>query len=64
MRKEPIHPLGYSTDSAGFSLSAVVHLMTARAEETSSGLYYLGLGVDDEKIPCSILLVPSSNLLP
>lgn len=50
MQKEPIHPLGYSTDSAGFSLSAVVHLMTVRAEETSIGLYYLGLGVDDEKL--------------
>ena len=49
MRKEPIHLLGYSTDSAGFSLSAAVHLMTPRAEETSNGLYYLGLGVDDEK---------------
>ena len=49
MRKEPIHLLGYSTDSAGFSLSAAAHLMTPRAEETSNGLYYLGLGVDDEK---------------
>ena len=49
MRKEPIHLPGYSTDSAGFSLSAAAHLMTMRAQETSNGLYYLGLGVDDEK---------------
>ena len=49
MREEPIHLLGYSTDSAGFSLSAAAHLMTLRAQETSNGLYSLGLGVDDEK---------------
>ena len=49
MLKEPIHLLGYSTDSAGFCLSAAAHLMTPRAEETSNGLYHLGLGVDDEK---------------
>ena len=49
MQKEPIHLLGYSTDSAGFCLSAAAHLITPRAEETSNGLYYLGLGVDDKK---------------
>ena len=49
MRKEPIHLLGYTTDSAGFSPSAAAHLMTLRAEETFTGLYYLGLGVNDEK---------------
>ena len=49
MRKEPIYLLGYSTDSASFSLSAAAHLMTPQAEETSNGLYYLGLCVDDEK---------------
>ena len=31
------------------SLSAAAHLMTPQAEETSNGLYYLGLCVDDEK---------------
>ena len=49
VREEPIHLLGYSTDSAGFSLSAAVHLMTPRAEDISNGVFYLGLGVEDEK---------------
>ena len=49
VREEPIHLLGYSTDSAGFSLSAAVHLMTPRAEDIANGVLYLGLGVEDEK---------------
>ena len=49
VREEPIHLLGYSTDSAGFSLSAAVHLMTPRAEDISNGVFYLGLDVEDEK---------------
>ncbi|KAL9977299.1 hypothetical protein ACROYT_G014689 [Oculina patagonica] len=49
VREEPIHLLGYSTDSAGFSLSAAVHLMTPRAEDIANGVRYLGLGVEDEK---------------
>ena len=54
MQKEPIYLLGYFTGSAGFSLSAAAHLMTPRAGETSNGLYYLGLGVDNKKFlsPC------------
>ena len=39
VREEPIHLLGYSTDSAGFSLSAAVHLMTPRAEDISNGVF-------------------------
>lgn len=49
VQEEPIHLLGYSTDSAGFSLSAAVHLMTPRAEDIANGVRYLGLGVEDEK---------------
>ena len=49
VREEPIHLLGYSTDSAGFSVSAAVHLMTPCAEDTSNGVFYLGLDVEDEK---------------
>lgn len=49
VRKEPIHLLGYSNDSARFSLSTAVHLMTPRAEDIANGVRYLGLGVEDEK---------------
>ena len=49
VQQEPIHRLGYSTDSDGFSLSAAVHLMTPRAEDIFNGVHYLGLGVEDEK---------------
>ena len=49
VRKEPIHLLGYSTDSAGFSLSAAIHLMTLHAEDIANGVHHLGLGVEDEK---------------
>ena len=48
-RKDPIHLLGYSTDSAGFSLSAAVHMMTPRTEDIENGIHHLGLGVEDEK---------------
>ena len=59
VRKEPIHLLGYSTDSAGFSPSAAVHLMTPRAEDIDNGVYHLGLGVEDEKF-----LAPYYSFLP
>ena len=41
--------LGYSTDSAGFSLSAAVHMMTPRTEDIENGVHHLGLGLEDEK---------------
>ena len=47
--ENPIHPLGYLTDSAGFSLSASVHMMTPRTEDIENGIHRLGLGVEDEK---------------
>lgn len=40
--------VGYSTDSAGFSLSAAIHLMSPSHEEINEGVIYLGLGLDDE----------------
>ena len=63
VREEPIHLLGYSTDSAGFSLSAAVHLMTPRAEDIANGVHYLGLGVEDEKFLAPYYWVSSRNRL-
>ena len=48
-RKNPIHLLGYSTDSAGFSLSAAVQMMTPNLENINNGVLYLGLGLQDER---------------
>ena len=48
-RDNPIHLMGYSTDSAGFSLSAAVQLMTPSEEDIKGGVLYLGLGLQDEK---------------
>ena len=48
-RENPVHLLGYSTDSAGFSLSAAVHLMTPSEEDVKNGVLHLGLGLEDEK---------------
>lgn len=48
VRKMPLNLIGYSTDSAGFSLSAAIHLMTPSPEEIKEGVVYLGLGIDDE----------------
>ena len=47
VRRDPIHLLGYSTDSAGFSLSAAVHTMTPRIEDIENGVHHFGLGVED-----------------
>ena len=47
VRRDPIHLLGYSTDSAGFSLSAAVHTMTPRTEDIENGVHHFGLGVED-----------------
>ena len=46
--KIPLNLIGYSADSAGFSLSAVIHLMTPSLEEINKGVVYLGLRIDDE----------------
>ena len=48
-RKNPIHLLGYSTDSAGFSLSAAVQMMTPNLENIQNGVLYLGLGLEEER---------------
>ena len=48
VRKSPLNLVGYSTDSAGFSLSAAIHLMSPSHEEINEGVIYLGLGLDDE----------------
>lgn len=48
MRKEKYNK-NQSTDSAGFSLSGAVHLMTSREEDIFNDVHYLGLGVEDEK---------------
>lgn len=49
IRKIPLNLIGYSTDSAGFSLSAAKHLMTPSSEEIKEGVQYLGLGIDEER---------------
>ena len=41
--------IGHSTDSAGFSLSASIQLMTPTESTVAQGIYYLGLGIPDEK---------------
>ena len=48
VRKTPLNLIGYSTDSAGFSLGAAVQLMTPTKEEIQAGVRYLGLGIDEE----------------
>ena len=49
VRNNPIHLLGHSTDSAGFSLAATHKLMTPSVEEIESGIVFLGLGIEDER---------------
>lgn len=49
MRKTPINLIGYSTDSAGFSLAAAIQLITPIEEEIKEGIQYLALGIDEEE---------------
>ena len=39
----------YSTDSAGFSLSAAIKLMTPTMEEVKDDVLFLGLGIEEER---------------
>lgn len=48
-RQLPINLMGFSTDAAGFSLSAAIHLMTPSYNEVSKGVVFLGLGESDER---------------
>lgn len=41
--------MGYSTDSAGFSLAAAVQMLTSTLAEVKAGVYFLGLGTEDER---------------
>ena len=54
VQKDLIHLLGDWTDSAGFSLSAAIHMITPRTEDIKNGIHHLGHGVEDEKslAPC------------
>jgi len=45
IRKTPINLIGYSTDSAGFSLEAAIQLMMPTGEEKNEGTQYLALSV-------------------
>ena len=45
----PLKLVGHSTDSAGFSLSALVTLMTPTKATVNDGVIYLGLCIPDEK---------------
>ena len=49
VRKTPINLIGYSTDSAGFSLAAAIQLMTPTEEEIKEGVQFLALGIDDKE---------------
>ena len=49
VRENPISLLTYSTDSAGFSLSAANKLMRPTKEEVQDGVVFLGLGVEGER---------------
>ena len=48
-RASPIQLVGYSTDSAGFSLAAAVQMMTPTLPEVEAGIHFLGLGTEDER---------------
>lgn len=62
-REKPLKLVGHSTDSAGFSLSALVTLMTPTEATVKEGIMYLGLCIPDERfvapyfwsLPSSIL---------
>jgi len=56
--RQPLPLLGHSTDSAGFSLSALVTLMTPTKATVNDGVIYLGFCIPDEKFG-SIFLVPT-----
>jgi len=49
IREIPLKLVGHSTDSAGFSLSALVTLMTPTKATVNDGIIYLGLCIPDEK---------------
>ena len=49
VRDTPINLLTYSTDSAGFSLSAANKLMKPTKQEVEDGVVFLGLGGDGER---------------
>ena len=49
VRGIPVNLLTYSTDSAGFSLSAANKLMKPTRQEVEDGVVFLGLGVDGER---------------
>ena len=49
VRENPINLLTYSTDSAGFSLSAANKLMSPTKEEVQDGVIFLGLGIEGER---------------
>ena len=44
-----VNLIGHSTDSAGFSLSASIQLMTPTESTVVRGIQYLGLGISDER---------------
>ena len=49
VRENPISLLIFSTDSAGFSLSAANKLMRPTKIEVQDGVVFLGLGVEGER---------------
>lgn len=47
--EKKVNLIGHSTDSAGFSLSASIQLMTPTESTVAKGIQYLGLGISDER---------------
>ena len=47
LRKNPLNLMGFSTDSAGFSLAASLISMTPSESQVEAGIYFLRLGIDD-----------------
>ena len=41
--------MGFSTDAAGFSLAASLISVTPSESQVEAGIYFLRLGIDDEK---------------
>ena len=49
IRKKPLNLMGFSTDSAGFSLAASLISMTPSESQVDAGICFLRLGLDDER---------------
>ena len=63
-RASLIQLVGYSTDSAGFSLATAVQMMTPTHLEVEAGIHFLGLGTEDKRFHAPYNWIGSFLLLP